>query len=264
MFNKLQNEVSLIGIIISVIIVAVAFCIVDLDEEEAAVDESVYEVKEDTENNYVPVMSGWINENKVDAMESPSKSSKVVDTLFFNDRVLYTKYDEEWYKVIIGNKNMYVSASSISKNELPCTYYKVPSNTGFKSFMDYTTITMPESEQYIIQSSYAETGNYGIRIVYNRYCIALGSYFTDNVGQYVDLILENGTVIPCVLAEQKADIDTDYTNTYTVANGCLSEFIVDINSLNKDVLKHGDISYCREEWNSPVVSIRVYEKNIFE
>lgn len=264
MFNKLQDSVSLIGIIISVIIVAAAFYAVDLDVEEEAEYKTNREDEVKSYDNSVPIMSGWVSASKIDAMASPSESSEIINTLFFNDRISYTTYDDEWYKLDIDGKDAYVLSECISNKEPECVYYKAPGTTGFKSFMDHNTITNVNSKQYEIQNTYAITGEYGIRMVDNRYCIALGSYFNCDIGQYVDLILNNGTVIPCVLSEFKDDAHTDYYNIITLQNGCMSEFIVDINSLNSDVKNHGDISYCNDDWNSPVVSVRVYDKNLFE
>ena len=142
--------------------------------------------------------------------------------------------------------------------------YDAPENSGFKSFMDYRTITNIESQQYKLQQHYAYTGEYGIRMADGRYIVAIGTYFTPNVGQYFDIILENYTVIPCILGDQKADVDTDSNNIITKHNGCMSEFIVDSDMLNDDVKFYGDMSYCSKDWNSPIKTIKVYNRNIFE
>ena len=142
--------------------------------------------------------------------------------------------------------------------------YDAPDNSGFKSFMDYRTITNTESKQYKLQQHYAYTGEHGIRMADSRYIVAIGTYFTPDIGQYFDIILENGTVIPCILGDQKADADTDSDNIITKHNGCMSEFIVDSDALNKDVKFYGDMSYCLKDWDSPIKTIKVYNRNIFE
>ena len=141
--------------------------------------------------------------------------------------------------------------------------YKVPDTSGFKSYMDYRYITYIDSLQYVLQSEYAYTGNHGIRMVGDRYCIAVGSYFTTEIGQYIDLVLDNGEVIPCILGDQKSDEHTDDNNIVTISNGCISEFIVDTDSLDNMAKICGNISYCRDEWMSPVVQVRVYDENVF-
>lgn len=142
--------------------------------------------------------------------------------------------------------------------------YSVPANKGFKSFMSYKSITSKSSRQYKLQSNYAYTGDYGIRQVEGRFCIAIGTFSDATIGTYVDLILENQSVIPCIVGDFKADTHTDSSNMITQHNGCVSEFIVDKNSLYKTAKQMGDISYCQQDWKSGVQTIRVYEMNIFE
>lgn len=141
--------------------------------------------------------------------------------------------------------------------------YTIPSNSGFKSYMSYKSITSKSSYQYKLQSQYAYTGNYGIRQVNGRYCIAIGTFSTASVGTYVDLILENGTVIPCIVGDFKAPVHTDSSNIVTLHNGCVSEFIVDINNLHSTAKRMGNVSYCEDSWKSPVKEMKVYNTNVF-
>ena len=78
-------------------------------------------------------------------------------------------------------------------------------SSGFKCYTRYTAITRKSSLQYKLQKEYAYTGDYGIRMVDGRFCIAVGTAVTKKMGQYIDVVLENGTVIPCIAADQKAD-----------------------------------------------------------
>lgn len=142
--------------------------------------------------------------------------------------------------------------------------YQVLPNRGFKSYMPYTAITSQSSPQYILQNQYAYTGEFGIRKVEDRFCIAIGQFSNARVGTYVDLILENGTVISCIVGDFKANMHTDANNVVTGHNGCVSEFLVDSTTLISTAKKMGDISYCKEEWKSPVKIIKVYEENIFD
>lgn len=142
--------------------------------------------------------------------------------------------------------------------------YQVPSNRGFKSYMSYKAITSKSSSQYELQNLYVYTGEFGIRQVDGRFCVAIGTFSNAKVGTYIDLILENETVIPCIVADFKDETHTDSTNMLTLHNGCVSEFLVDEESLYSTVKQMGDVSYCKEEWRSPVKIIKVYEKNIFD
>lgn len=203
-------------------------------------------------------IDGWTT-TSVNVRELPSTESDILDTYLFNAKVSVTDYDDEWYEIKYEDGIAYMYKDYISDTENKYIDYAVPSNSGFKSYMPYKAITSTSSKQYILQHTKAYTGTYGIRQINGRYCVAIGSYFTSEMGTMFDLILENGTVIPCVLADQKADKDTDKQNIVTRKSGCLSEFIVDTDYLSKNAKLHGDISYCNEKWNSPVKTIRVYE-----
>lgn len=134
-----------------------------------------------------------------------------------------------------------------------------PSNQKMKTYMDYRAITAKSSPQYRLQHTLAYTGEYGLRMVNGRYCIALGSYYTTTIGQYVDIKLENGKIIRGILADQKADAHTDDKNQMH-PDGSVVEFVIDAEAFDPDLIQHsGDISYLNG-WNSKVVNIRVYDK----
>lgn len=133
---------------------------------------------------------------------------------------------------------------------------------GFKSYMSYRAICLNGSNELYLQRNYAITDENGLRIINNRYCVAMGTYFNLSIGQYFDLVLANGTVIPCIMSDTKSDKHTDSNNVYTVHSNCCSEFIVDTTYLSQNVKNRGNISYVFEEWNSPVVSVIAYEENI--
>lgn len=214
--------------------------------------------------NEVPKFKrGWTT-TRLNVRKKPSKKSKVLDVLDFNTKVKFIKENKNWFKIKYNGKYAYVSRKHITKKKVDSDLYDLPSYSGYKSWMDYQMITSSGSPQKLLQDEYAYTGSYGIRQINGRYCVAIGSYFTTEIGQYFDLILENGTVIPCILADQKADEDTDDDGIFTLYNGCATEFIIDFDYLNYAAKRDGDISSCADEWDSPVETIRVYEKNILE
>lgn len=201
--------------------------------------------------------TGWTT-TSVNVRKGPSTNTDILDTYTFNEKVKYVEYNDEWVEIKYNNSTAYMCKKYISKHEIAYREFDVSYNSGFKSYMDYKCITSTGSKQYKLQHSVAYTGNYGIRQINGRYCVAIGSHFTTEMGTLFDLVLENGTVIPCILADAKADKDTDSNNIITAHNGCLSEFVVDTGSLYYKARQMGDISYCNESWNSPVEKIRVY------
>ncbi len=136
--------------------------------------------------------------------------------------------------------------------------YITPSGHRPKTYMDWDCITSPSSKQYKMkQQSYI--GNYGVIMYQGRYSVTLGSGFIKCVGTKFDLILANGTVIPCIAGDMKADIHTDDGNRITSHDGSLAEFIVNTSSLVSKARKMGDISYSCPAWNSEIAKIRVYQ-----
>jgi hypothetical protein len=133
----------------------------------------------------------------------------------------------------------------------------------FKSYEDYRNITSRTSPHYRLQHEYAYTNSDGIRMVNGRYCVALGSYFTTTIGQYVDIVLANGTIIPCILGDQKANAHTDQLHIAHMSDGSIVEFIIDKTVLPEIPKKMGNISYSYDEWQSPVVQVIVYDINEF-
>ena len=195
--------------------------------------------------------------------EQPSKNSEVIKQVSFNERVIIigNKLTNGcWYTVDLNDKTGYIHKDYVSDKTINYKIYNVPYAKN-KTWMPYTTITSRRSKQYKLQQK-AYTGDYGIRMVNERYCVALGSHFECKIGQYFDLILANGTVIPCIMSDQKANKHTDSANIITTSTNCLSEFIVDRNALNYEAKRDGDISSCCPEWKSVVKQIKVYEKVI--
>ena len=171
--------------------------------------------------------------------------------------------DDEMFTLCAGVERVFdIETSNIETRNINTETTKVieehfvPNNNGFKSYMSYKAITNKNSKQYELQQR-AYTGNYGIRMVDDRYCVVLGSFFQKEIGTYFDLVLENGTIIKCILSDVKSSAHTNEDNI-TSLNGCISEFIIDSEYLIKDAKTSGDISNCNENWNSPVVKINFY------
>ena len=138
---------------------------------------------------------------------------------------------------------------------------KVPGASGFKSYMRYTAITTKSSPQYKLQQL-AYTDVQGFRAYEGRYCVAVGTGVGAKVGTYLDVILANGTHIPCIVGDIKANAHTDATNMFGT-NGCCCEFLIDNDHLISTVKQSGDCSFAKPEWQSPVIAINVIERSVF-
>ena len=132
----------------------------------------------------------------------------------------------------------------------------VPSQNGFFSYMDADCITSTSSSQYALKKDY-RLDSCGIWTYEGRWCIAVGSYYSKEIGKYIDICLKNGTVITGVLSDCKSDKDTDSTCRQN-PNGSIVEFIVNESSLSKEVKKHGNCAYAYPQWQSEVDHIDIY------
>ena len=202
---------------------------------------------------------GWTT-TTLNVREEPNTDSNILDALPFNTYIKYYEYDDEWAEIAFDDGQAYISREYISDEECEFVMYDIPKTRGFKSYMPYTAITNKKSKQYKLQQI-ASTGAYGIRVVDSRYLVAIGTAFNAEVGTYIDLILEDGFVIPCIVGDVKSPRHTDSSNMITMHNGCVSEFIIDSKALHKSIKKSGDVSSCNENWNGCVRAIVVYDKS---
>lgn len=96
----------------------------------------------------------------------------------------------------------------------------------------------------------------------DRYCIAVGSYYTDKLGVKIDLVLShNGRkhTLRCITADSKADKDT--VNNHSVhKDGSVVEFVVKTSYLPyKARYTYGDVSYAGKQFKGKIKQIRVYK-----
>lgn len=188
--------------------------------------------------------------------KEPNADSKSVGVYYWDTKITVIYINDNWAQ--IKDTEYYISREFISESAANFVNCDVPTNNTIKSYMDYRTITSKTSNQYKLQQSSAYTCDNGLRMVNGRYCIAVGSYYTTTIGQYIDVELENGKVINAILADCKSNAHTDSTNRIN-PNGSVIEFVVDTNSLDYTAKIMGDISYVNG-WDSKVVNVRVYDK----
>ena len=195
-----------------------------------------------------------INKAEVEAVSTiPTPIAGV--TLVLNN---YYSEESEEHASIEKYEDVYVTSAIEHTYEI----YNVPKYSGFKSWMPHDLFGK-STKQYKLQQM-AYTGEYGVRYVDGYACIAVGSFANTKIGQRIDLVLENGTIIQCVMADGKADIHTESNNMITIHSNCCSEFVIDRNALDKNARRDGDMSSACEEWDSPVVQFYIYEENLLE
>ena len=128
--------------------------------------------------------------------------------------------------------------------------------------MDVRLITSTNSAQYKLKSEY-ELDDSGIYMIGGRYACAIGSYYSTEIGTKFDVVMESGEVIPCILADCKADEHTDSLGQYTVSNNSIVEFIVHSPTLIPNISNRwgntGDVSTLGGIFDGEISYIRIYE-----
>ena len=121
-------------------------------------------------------------------------------------------------------------------------------NSSFKTWMSYRAVTNKRSPQYKFINTYGWADEEGFMryssekepgVSQDYYMIALGSYYGTTIGTKYRITLTTGEVFYGVLADCKADKDTNKTNQYARDNDIV-EFIVDTKKLNSKVKYHGN------------------------
>ena len=162
-----------------------------------------------------------------------------------------------------------ISCKSGVKSKSNKSEYDIPDyDTAFKTYMDYRKITDKTSAQYMLQME-AYTDDMGLRKYGDHYIVAIGTYYSDNIGDTFKITLDNDTSFNVIIGDIKADCHTDSQNMYSPVydnNGNLIsanviEFIVDTNKLDRSVKKLGTVS-AYDDFKGNIVKIErtdVYE-----
>ena len=200
----------------------------------------------------------------VNIRAKPNIKSKIVGQLYWNDKVqVIKKVNKKWYLVKYKKKNRYVCAKYLKNKRSQYKAYASPSSKTFKSYEDADCITdSTKLAQGRLKKKYYLDYSTGVYMVDNRYCIAVGSYYTKQVGAKIDLVLShNGRkhTLKCITADCKADKDT-IDNHRIHKDGSIVEFIVNTRSLPKMAQLMGDISYANKKFKGKIIQIRVYKK----
>lgn len=185
------------------------------------------------------------------------------DSIKTNDDIL--KMNEELLKMneelISDKENLMRLVKDLEKDKLKPSIRNmisrnVPKNSSKKTYMDYRKITDTSSEQYKLQQNKdCYTTDTGLRKVNEYYCIAVGTYYSDNIGDKLIVHMENGESFKAIVADIKDDKHTDETNRQHKKDGSVIEFVVDTKKLPEVVRKMGDISYMNETFKGEIKAI---------
>lgn len=162
----------------------------------------------------------------------------------------------------VHSSSVATSSSTISSNSVTTSKkttsqkYANPNVSGkFKSYTNYKLLSKSSPQWNKIQChNDAYTDKNGLRKVGEYYCVAMGSYYTKTLGDLFEIKTEGG-LFKVIICDFKADAHTDANNQYTLSNGCMAEFYVDMTSLNEKAKQMGDISYADDKFAGKIISI---------
>lgn len=111
-------------------------------------------------------------------------------------------------------------------------------DTSMKTYMDYRTITDTNSVQYEMQQD-CYTDADGLRRYKDgdEYVVAVGSPIAD-VGDYITVELDTGEILDCIVGDSKGD---RWWHECSKGHNVV-EFIVDVDTLDKEAKRAGDVS----------------------
>ena len=192
----------------------------------------------------------------------PNTDSKIVGQVNWNDKVrVIRKVNKEWYKIKYKKKYRYVHSDYFRKYKAKYKEYSSPSSNTFKSFEDADCISNNTSlGQGRLKKKYHLDNNTGVWMVGDRYCIAVGSYYTKTIGKKIDIVLKHNNkthVLKCITADSKDDKDT-VSKHRIHKDGSVVEFVVNTSSLPQKAKVMGDISYAGKKFKGKISKIRVY------
>ena len=144
--------------------------------------------------------------------------------------MIFLKMNEE---LISDKENLMRLVKDLEKDKLKSPSRNiisrnVPENNSKKTYMDYRKITDTSSKQYKLQQNKdCYTTDTGLRKVNEYYCIAVGTHYSNNIGDKLIVYMENGENFKAIVADIKDDKHTDETNRQHRKDGSVIEFVVD-------------------------------------
>ena len=132
------------------------------------------------------------------------------------------------------------------------------------SYMGWQCITSVSSRQYRLREAAGMNfDEEGFAKIGDRYVVATTTTF-GNVGDFIDVYQEDGTVIKCVIGDIKSQSDAGCTEWGHNNGHCVVEFVVDKSSwYGSPMHVNPGTSTCHPEWNQNITKI-VNKGNFFE
>lgn len=194
-----------------------------------------------------------------DTLTNQSKTDTVSEEL--NTNYCETIQGEGIIALAKSKNNIKVKSDNLIEMTVP------DYDTSFKSYMSYKCITNKSSDQYKLQQK-AYTDDMGLRKIDDYYLVAMGTYYSNTVGDKFRITLEDDKSFNVMIGDIKADIHTDKNNMYSAvynSNGKfisanVLEFIVDTNKIDKSVRRLGSVN-AYDDFKGNIIKIERIEAN---
>ena len=148
------------------------------------------------------------------------------------------------------------TTSSEVSEESTIQEYATPNISGqFKSYTNYKLLNHDSPQWTKVQcNKNAYTDENGLRKVEEYYCVAMGSYYSQTLGDLFEIQTECGS-FKVIICDFKSDEHTDKKNQYTTSNGCVVEFYVDIELLDDTAKQMGNISCVDKNFVGKIIAV---------
>lgn len=246
----------------AITITSIVYCLTPSKEKET-IDNTQNNIEVETIEELNLTMNNFmdsypLSNQELTTVDIPIQKLNTKRAEVINQVVIKGSIEDDEIRVLSAQEPQEIASEEQNEVEKTNTTTIVPPNhNSFKTYMSYKAITLKSSPHYKLQQI-ATTADNGIRMVDGRYCIAIGQGFCKKIGTPIDIVLENDIVIPCILGDCKAIVDTD-ENNLLAHNGHLLEFIVDTPSLSNETRVSGDISKAEDGWDAKIKKIIIYD-----
>lgn len=197
----------------------------------------------------IMICYGVVKQEHKDKMEETSITSTVSEIYYYKEEI-----ETFWEDML--EKKLHSTISKKMKKDISlhnndgqdsneCELPQIP--TRVKFFTDYRCYNLWYTPHYRMQQM-AWTDSQGLRRYNDDYIVALGSFYSIDIGDRFEVTLDTGTKFTVILGDGKVDVDCDNRNMYTPCldyNGNESanmlEFIVDEKALDPEIYDYGSL-----------------------
>ena len=222
-----------------------------------------YDLTNQTVNELAKNMN--INEKRIDELAKENTSSLLtlqteVDTIVSDMQVkeqnviLSTSQSESKIEEELNTLNAVDTDKWSVNEEVPLP--NIPTNVKFCT--DYRCYNI-EGTPHLKMQNLSYTDELGCRRFNDDYCVALGSFYSERIGDRFEVTLDSGRIFTVITGDMKADCDTDPNNMY---GPCINydfepsanvlEFIIDDTVVSDDMYNYGSLDY-HEEFKGNIV-----------